>query len=557
MKTLAESFNARLTKLLEAQQRRVVGFLPGRFQPFHKGHKEVYNELVRMCGADSTFILTSDKTASYKSPLSFDDKKVIMTRMCDIPEANIVLTASPYSIPTDQNFDEYNTVAVFAVSSKDMQEDPRFSFPESGQATRQDGQPKYLQKYPGSVEQCEPMATHAYVMEVDVHTFTIAGRNATSATEIRELLVSDEDTAKRAFEDLYGRFDQEVFDMIRSRIENKVLTVESTNPDLEQFRLDSIAELNANVKEIIAIAADVTGMTVVGFKIVGSVLDPNKFNEESDVDGMVFVRIGDEPEGILENETEAVQAAMVHRFFSFGVLNIGVYNLKDRSTKGLLTEGGQVWKAEAATQRINKADVAPTVKWLEKITGLDLMNNLLGSTGRKDTSGDIDVGVTGDMQREMLAQKLTDWATQNDPLAMVAKTGSSVHFRTPIRGNGKNGYVQTDFMFLPDIEFSKWAMAAHQSKYTAADKAIVLSSIAKTMGLKFSNQTGLSSRKTNSSLPNGKDPTYIAQTLLGSRATPDDLNTIESILKALRNDPQANEKLADAREALGKKGITI
>ena len=50
----------------------------------------------------------------------------------------------------------------------------------------------------------------------------------------------------------------------------------------------------------------------------------------------------------------------------------------------ILNEGGNVFKdpnGQIATTRINKADVAPTLDWLEKVTGLDLKSNTLGTTG--------------------------------------------------------------------------------------------------------------------------------------------------------------------------------
>ena len=48
----------------------------------------------------------------------------------------------------------------------------------------------------------------------------------------------------------------------------------------------------------------------------------------------------------------------------------------------------------ALTQRINQTDVKPTLAWLEEmLPGLDLQNNTLGSTGVKDTSGDLDLAI--------------------------------------------------------------------------------------------------------------------------------------------------------------------
>ena len=55
----------------------------------------------------------------------------------------------------------------------------------------------------------------------------------------------------------------------------------------------------------------------------------------------------------------------------------------------ILGEGGNVFKdadGNPRTQRINLADIKPTVAWLEKITGLPLVDNMLGSTGTKPTS---------------------------------------------------------------------------------------------------------------------------------------------------------------------------
>jgi len=75
----------------------------------------------------------------------------------------------------------------------------------------------------------------------------------------------------------------------------------------------------------------------------------------------------------------------------------------------ILKEGGNVFKdpnGQLATQRINKADVAPTLAWLEKITGLDLQNNMLGTTGKAPTSGDLDVAVDqANTTKDQLADK--------------------------------------------------------------------------------------------------------------------------------------------------------
>ena len=62
----------------------------------------------------------------------------------------------------------------------------------------------------------------------------------------------------------------------------------------------------------------------------------------------------------------------------------------------LLNEGGNIFKdpeGKPATQRIQQADVIPTLQWLEGIVDLELTDNMLGTTGKKADSGDIDVAV--------------------------------------------------------------------------------------------------------------------------------------------------------------------
>ena len=62
-----------------------------------------------------------------------------------------------------------------------------------------------------------------------------------------------------------------------------------------------------------------------------------------------------------------------------------------------LSEGGNVFKdaqGQPLTQRINQADVAATIAWVEQVTGIKFpQDRWLGSTGRKPTSGDLDLAV--------------------------------------------------------------------------------------------------------------------------------------------------------------------
>ena len=53
---------------------------PGRFHPFHRGHKASYDELVRQFGEGNVYIVSSDLTAPLTSPFSFADKRQMMAK---------------------------------------------------------------------------------------------------------------------------------------------------------------------------------------------------------------------------------------------------------------------------------------------------------------------------------------------------------------------------------------------------------------------------------------------------------------------------------------------
>jgi hypothetical protein len=239
----------------------------------------------------------------------------------------------------------------------------------------------------------------------------------------------------------------------------------------------------------------------------------------------------------------------------------------------ILLEGGNVFKdakGQELTQRINRVDVAPTVKFLEQITGLSLLDNMLGSTGNKETSGDLDLAVDASViTKEALRDALINWCLQQkvpkeqilnnkgSRAGYIMMTGNSVHFRTPIKGNAKNGFVQTDFMFLQDMKYSKWMLSAMppDSKYKGADRAILLNSIAKTLGTKLNVNSGLHDRMTDELITT--DPNKIAQILLNPSANATDLASVESIVSALRNDINRDKKLGDAAANFKARGLAL
>jgi|TARA_B100001013_G_scaffold322724_1_gene233319 hypothetical protein len=232
----------------------------------------------------------------------------------------------------------------------------------------------------------------------------------------------------------------------------------------------------------------------------------------------------------------------------------------------VLNEGGNIFKdpeGNPATTRINKADVKPTLAWLEKITKLDHKNHMLGSTGVQDTSGDLDVAIDKEkVDKDELVALLHGWVTKNhpqeDPKQWVRKSGISVHFKTPINGDPKNGFVQTDLMF-GDQKFMKFALGGMDAKsnFKGQHRMIMIASLAKAQGFKWSPSNGLVDRISNTPIKGGKDPETVAKTIMGPTASAKDMQSVESINNKIKSDPNYDALVADAKEWFEKDGLEL
>lgn len=230
-------------------------------------------------------------------------------------------------------------------------------------------------------------------------------------------------------------------------------------------------------------------------------------------------------------------------------------------------------------RRINREEIMPTIKWLERITGLDFSRDVddagvpvkwLGTTGRKSSSGDLDLSVSeSEITKEQLKNVLTQWAiksgispndvmnTKIDRDNWIQLSGDNVHFRAPIMGDEKNGYVQADFMFSSDPDWQRWSMRGGlaDSPYRGMHRHVLIASIARAQNYKYSYKNGLIDPTTNKTIT--KNPTEIAKALLGPSATAVDIETSENILKRIRSRPDYAKLTADARETLGKEGVVL
>jgi hypothetical protein len=213
---------------------------PGRFHPFHLGHKASYDYLAKKYGADNVYIATSDLQQPGTSPFSFSDKVAMMTKL-GIPASHIVQTKNPYQVKEIVNSlpDPENTALIFAVSKKDMEGDSaRFKF-----GTKKNGEPSYMQPLPENLKKLEPLTKHAYLDVTPTVNFKVRGQDANSASEIRKMYIKGNDADRdRIITDLYGTFYPDLRDIYDEKLLPKEMPAEPFEP-LQERRKKLLAKI--------------------------------------------------------------------------------------------------------------------------------------------------------------------------------------------------------------------------------------------------------------------------------------------------------------------------
>ena len=249
----------------------------------------------------------------------------------------------------------------------------------------------------------------------------------------------------------------------------------------------------------------------------------------------------------------------------------------------ILKEGGNIFKTEQGpiTQRIATKDVQASIDFVEKITGLTFdEEDWLGTTGKKNdpdgafeknSSGDLDLNTDANkVSKEQLIAKLSAWLkSQGVPEADIMNVGNKktdgwikdagdqVHFRTPIAGSDKNGFVQTDFMFTDDPVHQRNAKRGGTDQFGGTDRAILLSAIARGRGVKFSPKFGIVDPNNGDKVISNDWNKGIPEILLGKGAKEADTHTVESMLAKLKGDPNYEQLIAPWKEAMEKAGKQV
>ena len=199
-----------------------VVIYPGRFQPMLPHHAEVYSKLQAQFPGAEVYVATSNKVEGSKSPFSFEEKKQIITQMHGIPEDNIILAANPYLIDSYmKEFDQKNTMVIFAVGGKDEDRFPMKNIDDStglNMSLRGETRPTYYQMI-NTLEQhpALPMSDRGYIYLAP----TVAGGGeVASASAFRKAFTSVEDTEKRKeiFQKYMGEFNETIFSLLNDKL---------------------------------------------------------------------------------------------------------------------------------------------------------------------------------------------------------------------------------------------------------------------------------------------------------------------------------------------------
>jgi len=146
-----------------------------------------------------------------------------------------------------------------------------------------------------------------------------------------------------------------------------------------------------------------------------------------------------------------------------------------------LNEGGKMDGVGA----IHISEIKPTLTRLEKDLGLDLQNNVLGSVGKKEFSGDIDVAMKlPDSEIPAFIQRVQKSSIVDDakrgPLLVMTRVQIQNYNPDLETDNPRTGYVQVDFMIDEDTDWLKTfyhAPSDKESAYKGAHRNIVIGTL--------------------------------------------------------------------------------
>jgi cytidyltransferase-like protein len=188
--------------------RRVVTY-PGRFQPFHQGHADVFRSLQAKFGENNVFIVTANKTNDTDSPFNFSDKVRFM-HAAGIPDHSIIEASKVYDLPDQFHGQKSNLVFITALGAPDAKR-------LNPGSIKKNGEPSYFQTMPEDAGQMSPADQHGYVVianererKIDING---QPRDVSHGTQVRDLwneIRGDQEARRQFLMQLYGRADPDL-----------------------------------------------------------------------------------------------------------------------------------------------------------------------------------------------------------------------------------------------------------------------------------------------------------------------------------------------------------
>lgn len=196
--------------LFESKATQITVFYGGRFQPMHRGHRDVYKHLVDKFGADNVFIATTfskkaeaaHAAGNYSSdPFTFEEKKSIISKMFGIPSDKIV-KVNPYSAkPSDIGRNDSTSACVLVYGEKD-----------AGRL-KMGGILSPLPDDMNNLQSHDSNRIYVYVAPLM--------QGGMSASDFRKVMADpnvDAKTKQQEFQKFFGKFDEQVFNFIEERL---------------------------------------------------------------------------------------------------------------------------------------------------------------------------------------------------------------------------------------------------------------------------------------------------------------------------------------------------
>lgn len=196
----------------DQEDKKPVVVYGGRFQPFHRGHYQVYLWLCKKFGKGNVWIATSNKTNYNEddgaiSPFTYQEKREIITGLYGIEARRVVECKNPTFSPKEV-FRLYRGFKLVYIAACGKKDEDRYK------------ESKFFLPIPNDVDVEKDVGQMLDVKENKGYYVPVPmKRHGISGTEARQALIdADEEDQKKVFEEYFGRYDDTIADLIITRL---------------------------------------------------------------------------------------------------------------------------------------------------------------------------------------------------------------------------------------------------------------------------------------------------------------------------------------------------